>query len=388
MMSRDSVPWFRRELALATSLLFPLAPLVVVAACAASNEADGTDDDGRAVVPSGDAGDASMDVAVEGDSAAGPCVVGSSLCSAPIPLTSVNVAALAGRSKNDVWASATGRLMHWDGKEWSALDSDTPETVASIFLTPDEVWGAVGSRIVRRRLAPNSTRTVTVALETRWDVFMIARIPSCIAVLPGSEVYLGLAPPPPITPSASPLVKVTFDTGQVDYLPEPLFPWGEKGGEEGFYASFLVPDRALWLVGEQGTVVRYPVSSPGDGGGPTLGAGRLVPMAYQASLRAVWGTGDDVWVAGSRGRVFHFDGSEWHAAETGTDVTLNAIFGLSATDIWAAGDDGVALHFDGTTWSRVAVGAYRGSLQAIWGSATDDVWIGGEDGMFHWGALP
>jgi hypothetical protein len=385
-MIRDSIPWLRRGLALATYALVPVAPLVVVAACAASSEADRGDGDDRIVLPSGDAGGALTDAAEDAHSAAGPCVVGSGLCPAPIPLTSINVVALAGRSKSDVWASVTGRFMHWDGTAWSALDSEIPETYASIFLTPDELWGARGQRVLRRGLAPNSTRTVTVPLETIYEFNPLPRASSCIAVLPGPGVYVGLAPS--WLPTPSPLVKVTFETRQLEYLPEPLLPWGGKGKEAGFSASFLVPDSALWVVGEGGVVVRYPVTLPGEGGSATLGPGRLVPMASQASLRAVWAIGGDVWVAGSRGKVFHFDGTEWHAAETGVDVTLNAIFGLSATDIWAAGDDGVALHFDGTTWSRVAVGAYRGRLLAIWGSEANDVWFGGEDGMFHWGALP
>jgi len=103
----------------------------------------------------------------------------------------------------------------------------------------------------------------------------------------------------------------------------------------------------------------------------------------QVNFRAAWGDGEELWVAGERGTILHFDGSEWHPQVTGTSSTLNAIFGLAPNDIWAVGDDGTALHFDGNAWSPVGAGGYQGSFQAVWAAAAGDVWVGGQGGMFR-----
>jgi hypothetical protein len=383
MMSRRYVPWFRRALGRATCIVLPAVSLLVIAACAASSETDGPDADSRSIIPAADAGaEGSADAAAEG-AIADVCDVGSTLCSTPTPLTVGAVVAIAGRSKDDVWASGTGGfLMHWDGVKWTALESESVETLTSIFLTADETWGIAGRHVTRRRRGPDSILTVAAVPLAE------GRSLSGIAVLPDGDVYLSIAPKAAATGTLQPVAKLTFDTAKVDYLPAPSFPWSDEGQAVATRAAVLVPDKALWVVGDRSVVARYPVVSPEDGGVPILGRGRLFPIASQVNLRAAWAAGEHLWAVGNHGTVLHFDGTEWHAEETDTDVTLNAIFGLSPMDIWAAGDDGVVLHFDGNEWSRVAAGAYSGNLQAIWGSAPDDVWIGGEAGMFHWGALP
>ena len=205
-------------------------------------------------------------------------------------------------------------------------------------------------------------------------------------MLSNEDVYLGIEP---VNANDSYLVKLSFDSGTVDVLPPAVHPLtGAPQRALRVRAVSFVPDEALWLVGDLAAVARYPVAPPGDGGAPRLGQGIVVPVASQANLRAAWGQGEHLWAAGTNGTTLHFDGAEWHIENTGTSVTLHAIFGLSPKDIWAAGDDGTVLHFDGDTWSRVGVGAYRGSLRAIWGSGPDDVWVGGESGLFHWRALP
>ncbi|MDF2693441.1 MAG: hypothetical protein K0S65_1824, partial [Labilithrix sp.] len=55
-------------------------------------------------------------------------------------------------------------------------------------------------------------------------------------------------------------------------------------------------------------------------------------------------------------------------------VTLNAIWGTSATDIWAVGTRGTILHGDGTTF-RVLPSGTEEIFFSVWASAPDDVWI-------------
>jgi len=55
-----------------------------------------------------------------------------------------------------------------------------------------------------------------------------------------------------------------------------------------------------------------------------------------------------VWLAGSLGRLRHWDGVKWRAAEVSLDglpvqKAIHAIWGSGPDDVWAVGQD-VALH--------------------------------------------
>jgi hypothetical protein len=378
----------RRAFGPAASIGLASLPLLVVAACANSEDAARPDPDDAAVIPSNPTdADASSDGSSDGgtDAPSLPCAVGN-LCSVSTPLTSGAIAAINGRSKNDIWASGSnGALLHWSGQEWTALESDLRETLSSIFLTPDEMWGVAGTLVLRRGLAPDSVRTLKVDLVYSSVSY---RSVAGIAALPGGDVYFGLAPG--FNDGAVKyFAKLNFAAAKVTYQADAVHPLtNEAQSSVGARALFLVPDRALWLVGDNSAVVRYALSPSADGGAPSLARGVVVPVASRVSLRAAWGYDEHLWAAGEQGTVLHFDGAEWHTQTTGTVSTLNAIFGISPNDIWAVGEHGTVLHFDGSGWSTIAVGGLDDSFRAVWGSASDDVWIGGDSGMFHWGVLP
>jgi hypothetical protein len=379
MMPHSSRARLRRFAAALAISVGPLsAALLSSAGCAVADESNraATDDDGGILIPAPDAGDeASLVDADAGTESPGlPCAVGN-LCRVQIPLTRGFVASLSGRSKDDVWAGgSSGVVMHWNGQEWAALDSEIHETLSSLFLTADETWGVAGSLVLRRRIEASSVRT--------FRVNEFSRSLSGVAVLENGEAYISYLPPYFLDTTPDVLAKITdFDTARVTFEPDPVLAANNQAREMAVRAVFLVPDRALWLVGNHANIARYPVS-------PALGAGVVMPVASRADLLAAWGQGDHLWAAGGGGTILHFDGTDWNEEETGTKATLNAIFGFAPDDIWAAGDEGTVLHFDGDRWSRIEMGGYRGHLRAIWGHAPDDVWVGGERAMFHWGALP
>ncbi len=359
-------------------LVLPAAVLGF-SACAASEEGDRRDEENRVVAPDGDASLVSADAAVDAVSPPVPCAVGN-LCRAPVPFTSETVTAIVGRSKADVWASGSnGLMMRWDGQQWTALDSGILESLTSLSLSADEAWGVAGSLVLRRGLDPASVRTRGRGID--WTFIGLG-------VLSNDEVYLGVCD---IAATRGMVARLDFDADTMTPLPGPRFPWSAEEQQPVWRATFLTPNKALWLVGDRAAVARYPIApatAGSDGGAASLGEGAMVPVTSYASLRAAWGHGDQLFAAGAHGTVLQFDGSRWIIHETGASTTLNAIFGLSPTDVWAAGDGGTVIHYDGQTWSSVSLGVYRGSLKAIWGAAPDDVWIGGEGRLFHWGALP
>lgn len=370
----------RLAVALAIAAL-PLSLAPLVAACAESNASGPPDDDNSLRAPV-DAGDAATpaDAADAADSALPdvPCAVGN-VCRVSSPLTLGSISALSGRSRSDVWAAGSlGLTMRWDGHAWTELTStEVPKslvTFSSIFLTSEEAWAVAGAQVLRRGTDPASIRS--------FELFDGERAPATIAVLGSGDVYVGcvvggLAPPG----ATGALLKITsFEDGAVELVPHPTLPGDDRPQPMSIRASFLVPGKALWAVGDRAAVARYPVEP--------FGPGVVLPLTIQKNLLAAWGTGDHLWAAGESGTIVHFDGSEWHDEASGTSATLDAIFGFSASDIWAAGDSGTLLHFDGKSWSPVVIQGYSGALRAIWGAATNDVWFGGEDGLFHWGALP
>jgi hypothetical protein len=164
----------------------PSLPILSSAACAASNETQATDVDTDAglVLPSLDSGDEApnLDAGAEAEASLPPCAVGN-LCSVPIPLPIGHVVAMTGRSKNDVWASASrGELMHWNGQQWTRQESGGFDTFSSLFLTPDELWGISGNLVMRRGFDASTVRTFR--LRESFEGL------TGIAVLPNGEPYV------------------------------------------------------------------------------------------------------------------------------------------------------------------------------------------------------
>jgi hypothetical protein len=127
-----------------------------------------------------------------------------------------------------------------------------------------------------------------------------------------------------------------------------------------------------------------------------------------AGYSALWGSGpNDVWAVGTNGNsggfppdqtIMHWNGTAWTPA-TGipsglTQLTLNGVWGSSATDVWAVGQytyydaskggrvwAGTTLHWNGTTWSNannLTQAQLTGVLlDSVWGSSPNDVWAYG-----------
>jgi hypothetical protein len=97
------------------------------------------------------------------------------------------------------------------------------------------------------------------------------------------------------------------------------------------------------------------------------------------NLRGLWGSGpNDVWAAGDKGTILHFDGKAWSVSPSGTDEDLTSITGTGPTNVYVAGQKGGILHWDGQGWSQVS-GGKETTLAHIWASGPDDIWAVGID---------
>jgi hypothetical protein len=104
-----------------------------------------------------------------------------------------------------------------------------------------------------------------------------------------------------------------------------------------------------------------------------------------ASLQAVWGSSStNVYAAGyddyGEGVILHYNGSAWSAMTLPDGVyDINGLWGASASDIYAVGKYGTILHYNGSAWSAMTSNTTK-HLNAVWGSAASDVFAVGANG--------
>jgi antitoxin component YwqK of YwqJK toxin-antitoxin module len=125
----------------------------------------------------------------------------------------------------------------------------------------------------------------------------------------------------------------------------------------------------------------------------------------RAQPRAVWAAArDDVWIVGGASDVdapllLHFDGKRWTRIAIPPESVpvrllnarlrderprvLYAVWGRGPRDIWVAGERGLVMHYNGTAWLRVATPPHdTRSLSSITGTA-DATWFAGERGALR-----
>ena len=88
----------------------------------------------------------------------------------------------------------------------------------------------------------------------------------------------------------------------------------------------------VWAVGDQGVIRHFTGGASWD----------VVPSPVAADLYAVWGARpDDVWAAGDDGVVLHWDGTAWSQKKTPfaqeNRPRLYAVYG-TGDDVWVAGE--------------------------------------------------
>lgn len=140
---------------------------------------------------------------------------------------------------------------------------------------------------------------------------------------------------------------------------------GELFGMSGISAS------DMFAVGADGLIQRY------DGS-----AWHAMDSGTKTVLHGVWGSsGSDVYAVGDGGLIQHFDGSAWttSAGQAATRLNANDVWGLSGTDVYAVGASGLVAHYDGSAWTRLDAGTSM-QLNGVWASSSTDVFAVGNGG--------
>jgi hypothetical protein len=92
-------------------------------------------------------------------------------------------------------------------------------------------------------------------------------------------------------------------------------------------------------------------------------------------MRASFSFGaNDVFIAGNRGTVLHYNGTAWTEEATPICEGISSMWGTSATNLWATGEYGRVIHRTSAGWQLIDTGTCT-SFAGIWGTSDTDVWL-------------
>lgn len=97
----------------------------------------------------------------------------------------------------------------------------------------------------------------------------------------------------------------------------------------------------------------------------------------------VWGSAaTGIFIAGDDGLILYYDGTAWTQMDTGIYDYIDCIWGSASDDVYAlSGWDGIIFHYDGESWTQVTIAPDSISLNGIWGSSATNIFIVGDDGL-------
>jgi len=72
--------------------------------------------------------------------------------------------------------------------------------------------------------------------------------------------------------------------------------------------------------------------------------------------------------------IRHWNGNSLSSINTGVTEELRAIKALGPDDVWAAGEKGVVVHWDGSAWTKMSNGGR--SIASIAPGPGQDLWFG------------
>ena len=278
-----------------------------------------------------------------------PCKAesGWSSTTAPYSLNSIS-----GTTSEDVFAvGAYGVILHYDGNNWTQMNSGTSlalndvwcnasndvfavGTVGSIFHYNGSVWSQMTTNVQNR-------------LDGVWgssaqDVFAVGD--NGIILHYNGESWSNM-------PS-------NF-SGSLNGI------WGNSATDVyvvGNYYSGIPPDGVvLHYNGTDWSVCYRPSAKP---------------------LMNIWGTSpNDIWAVGTAGAIVHYNGTSWSVMNSGTNKHLSGVWGNSGTNVFTVGSqlfsgNGIVRHYDGSLWNEV-VADVNNEFYGVWGMGESEVFVVG-----------
>lgn len=400
-------PRFQRTM-LASSALTLAACVVSFASCATNDDAgSNTDSRDASFVPEANVGEAGASAVDAGCDAADPQCVAEVVPCEQVEWCSVstNVGALCelatvwGTSSNDVWAAgSTGTIVHWDGAAWTAIPSGVQNTFYGLWGSgPHDVWAISSTDVVLHAngLVNGAASWEHISLRQPFGGPTILRAvwgSSANDIRIGGRDYQLIVPELQFFGTGNQFVRGDASDGGASFRPIPgsaaiTSIWGSSADD-----VWMTADNSTHVSYERGTTLHGTRADAGDGSDPLQDSLVWTPVDSQSTLtlESIWGSSaSDVWAVGGLGTIRHFGPADdrWQKIASPTKQALHAVWGSGPNDVWAVGDGGTILHYDGTSFeestAQFAIGR-KPRLNGIWGSGPNDVWIVGEGIALHY----
>jgi hypothetical protein len=254
--------------------------------------------------------------------------------------------------KSHVWVvGQDGKIMFFDGREWTFQESGTGVDLLGLWGTDAERVWAVG-------------KGGTILF---WDGSAWRRQES------GTRAHLTS-----VWAGDFEHVWAAGTGGTMLYWNG--FEWkkqNESCGERWWLLDVWGSDSShIWAVSRE-----YSFKEEAQKGGILFwdGAGwEVEPGTDGQTFYDVWGSDSQhVWAVGEYGVILFWDGSTWTSQESGFGSVLHAVSGLDAEHVWALGAYGTILFFDGSVWSEHST-IGRSSIDYandIWVLDTGHIWV-------------
>jgi hypothetical protein len=283
--------------------------------------------------------------------------------------TTAPLSSVWARSASDVWAvgapaaaGANATALHFDGTVWSAVNSGTTQTATSVTgIGPTAAYFADNSSLYRWDGSTWQSTTNRMGFRILGAGHNAVFATEYSDALPHTATLDGRSWIATVNQGA--ITNPTFGSDAAGHV------W--KVGASGRFARYRgttwvaiassAPTPRAWGVDGQHV---FGSTCSNFTGGTSWG-----PTACGGLGNAVWGSSaSDVIVVGAGGNFWHYDGSAWTGASTGSAQTLNAVWGDAWNDYYAVGQQGTMLHYTGT-WARPANAPVTSSdYTAVWGS--------------------
>jgi hypothetical protein len=299
---------------------------------------------------------------------------------------------IEGSGSDDLWVvTTTGELRHWNGIGWSPIAVDI--NVKKVYVTgPDDIWV----------IGPSTTQPDAYATG-HWDgqQWSITADPNInpqtgrqftgIAALAANDVWVSSSGAQARhfdgiywSPAGSSVVSSTLGTlSELAAFPGTVLAISV----DGYLYRYRGQMYARFNTGSQTTLVASASITPTSTvvidnkntayffDGATWTPQTIDTVTPTASNQSLWArTADDIWVGGTGGRLFRYDGTSWLDTQWGHVAKVISIIGFAADDVWIFG--GGVTHYDGSTFTPTPLAA--NSLLAASASGPNDIWaLGG-----------
>lgn len=301
-----------------------------------------------------------------------------------------------GTSKTDVWAVGSGgTILHFDGTKWLRTPTGVQNTFYDVWGSgPNDVWAVSSSTMLLHTAGFKDGAAVwenRPTAESEFNSVFIRAIwgSSATDVRIGGRAF-DLAESPSGT--GDQFVLAPSADGDVAWRPLPgthtvTDIWGSSAGD-----VWMTADNSVYVGFQRGMTLHGTPSAAGADAGGVEDSLTWTEVDSQSNLtlESVWGSSaSDVWAVGPAGTIRHITPADarWQKVDAKTTSDLHAVWGSGPNDVWAVGEAGTILHYDGASFEPASAQLPLGKkpdLYGIWGSGSDDVWIVGDGLILHY----